>query len=93
MNRLFFFFLLAGTAAFAAPWLGLSFKKTTYSNHLALDIKGVHPESGCFAVGITSGDTLIGVNGQTLTEMSQIQPKFSLPFLATRPGKRSSWKS
>ena len=77
MKRLIFFLLLACAAAFAAPWLGLSFKKTTYSNHLALDIKGVHPESGCFAVGITSGDTLIGVNGQTLTEMSQIQSAIS----------------
>ena len=77
MKRLIFFLLLACAASFAAPWLGLSFKKTTYSNHLALDIKGVHPESGCFAVGITTGDTLVGVNGQTLTDMSQIQSAIS----------------
>ena len=70
MNRLILFrnivlfLFLVSVASFAAPWLGLSFKKTTYSNHLALDIKGVHPESGCFSVGITAGDTLIGVNGQ-----------------------------
>ena len=73
LSKILLALLLACAASFAAPWLGLSFKKTTYSNHLALDIKGVHPESGCFAVGITSGDTLIGVNGQTLTDMSQIQ--------------------
>ena len=77
MKHLIFFLFLACAAAFAAPWLGLSFKKTTYSNHLALDIKGVHPESGCFAVGITTGDTLVGVNGQTLTDMSQIQSAIS----------------
>ena len=71
------FLFLVSVASFAAPWLGLSFKKTTYSNHLALDIKGVHPESGCFSVGITAGDTLIGVNGQTLTDMSQIQSAIS----------------
>ena len=83
MNRLILFrnivlfLFLVSVASFAAPWLGLSFKKTTYSNHLALDIKGVHPESGCFSVGITAGDTLIGVNGQTLTDMSQIQSAIS----------------
>ena len=77
MKHLIFFLFLASAASFAAPWLGLSFKKTTYSNHLALDIKGVHPESGCFAVGITTGDTLVGVNGQTLTDMSQIQSAIS----------------
>ncbi len=77
MKRLIFFLLLACAASFAAPWLGLSFKKTTYSNHLALDIKGVHPESGCFAAGVTTGDTLIGVNGQILTDMSQIQSVIS----------------
>ncbi len=69
--------LFACAASFAAPWLGLSFKKTVYSKHLALDIKGVHPESGCFAVGITTGDTLIGVNGQPLTDISQIQSAIS----------------
>ena len=69
--------LLVTTASFAAPWLGLSFKKTTFENHLALDIKGVHPESGCFAVGVTSGDLLVGVNGKPLTDMSQIQSAIS----------------
>ncbi|MBR6378974.1 MAG: redoxin domain-containing protein [Fibrobacter sp.] len=77
MKRLIFFLLLACAASFAAPWLGLSFKKTTFENHLALDIKGVHPESGCFAVGITTGDTLVGVNGKPLTDMSQIQSAIS----------------
>ncbi len=77
LSKFFLALLLAGTASFAAPWLGLSIKKTTYNNHLALDIMGVHPESGCFAVGVTTGDTLIGVNGQALTDMSQIQSAIS----------------
>ena len=78
MNRLILlrgvvFFLFASTVSFAAPWLGLSYKKTQYENHLALDIVGVHPESGCFSAGIVSGDKLIGVEGKVLTDMSQLQ--------------------
>ena len=74
MNRLVLGLLfLAYAASFAAPWLGLSFKKVQYENHLALDIIGVHPESGCFSAGIVSGDKLIGVEGKVLTDMSQLQ--------------------
>ncbi len=58
--------------SFAGPWLGLIFKKTQFENHLALDIKGVHPGSGCVAAGIVAGDQLIGFAGKPLTEMSQI---------------------
>ena len=65
-------FLTAG-AALAVPWLGVTFKKTTYENHLALNVIGVHPESGCFGAGIVSGDLIVGVQGKPLTEMSQIQ--------------------
>ena len=65
--------LLVSAVSFAAPWLGLSYKKAQYENHLALDIVGVHPESGCFSAGIVSGDKLIGVEGKVLTDMSQLQ--------------------
>ena len=65
-------FVLCAIPAFAGPWLGVTFKKTTYENHLALDIKGVHPGSGCVAAGIVAGDQLIGFAGKPLTEMSQI---------------------
>lgn len=57
---------------FAGPWLGLSFKKTVYENHLALDVKGVHPGSGCFSAGIIAGDMVVGVQGKPLSDLSQI---------------------
>lgn len=69
---LFFLFVLCAIPAFAGPWLGVTFKKTTYENHLALDVKGVHPGSGCFTAGVVSGDKIIGINGKPLAEMSQI---------------------
>ena len=71
-------FLLAATSlCMASPWLGLTFKKATYENHLALNVIGVHPESGCFGAGVTSGDLIIGVQGKPLTDMSQIQSAVS----------------
>lgn len=69
---LFFLFVLCAIPAFAGPWLGVTFKKSTYENHLALDVKGVHPGSGCFTAGVVAGDKIIGINGQPLAEMSQI---------------------
>ncbi|MCQ2053958.1 MAG: redoxin domain-containing protein [Fibrobacter sp.] len=65
-------FLLAAGSAFAGPWLGVIFKKTSYENHLALDVKGVHPGSGCFGAGVTAGDKIIGFAGKPLAEMAQI---------------------
>ena len=65
--------LVATGAAFAVPWLGVTFKKSTFENHLALNVIGVHPESGCFTAGMVAGDQIIGVQGQALTDMSQIQ--------------------
>ena len=63
---------LAG-AGLAAPWLGVTFKKAQYENHLALAVKGVHPNSGCFSVGIVAGDTIIGLNGKKLESVAQLQ--------------------
>ena len=65
--------LVATGASFAVPWLGVTFKKTTYENHLALNVIGVHPESGCFTAGMVAGDQIVGVQGSPLTDMSQIQ--------------------
>lgn len=59
--------------SFAAPWLGVTFKRATFENHLALNVIGVHPESGCFTAGMVAGDQIVGVQGQALTDMSQIQ--------------------
>ena len=69
--------LVATGASFAVPWLGVTFKKATYENHLALNVIGVHPESGCYAAGIVAGDQIIGVQGNPLIEMSQIQSAVS----------------
>lgn len=55
--------LLAAGASFAVPWLGVTFKKSTFENHLALNVIGVHPESGCFMAGMVAGDQIIGVQG------------------------------
>ena len=65
--------LLATGISFAVPWLGVTFKKTTFENHLALNVIGVHPESGCFTAGMVAGDQIIGVQGSPLSDMSQIQ--------------------
>ena len=65
--------LLTAVASFAVPWLGVTFKKTSFENHLALNVVGVHPESGCFTAGMLAGDQIIGVQGKPLTDMSQIQ--------------------
>jgi thiol-disulfide isomerase/thioredoxin len=64
--------LLVCMPAFAGPWLGVTFKKTTYEGHLALDVKGVHPGSGCFTAGVVAGDKIVGVAGSPLTDMSQL---------------------
>ena len=69
--------LLATGISFAVPWLGVTFKKTTFENQLALNVIGVHPESGCYAAGIVAGDQIIGVQGNPLIEMSQIQSAVS----------------
>lgn len=69
--------LLLAVPSFAGPWLGLIFKKTEYENHLALDVKGVHPGSGCFSAGIIAGDLVIGFAGKPLKEMSQITSTIS----------------
>ena len=60
-------------SAFAGPWLGLIYKKDLYENHLALRVSGVHPESGCLAAGVVSGDLVIGIDGKDLVNVAQIQ--------------------
>jgi thiol-disulfide isomerase/thioredoxin len=76
-RNIVFALLLATGLSYAVPWLGVTFKKATFENHLALNVIGVHPESGCYAVGIVAGDQIIGVQGNPLIEMSQIQSAVS----------------
>ena len=60
-------------SAFAGPWLGLIYKKDLFENHLALRVSGVHPESGCLAAGVVSGDLVIGIDGKNLVNTAQLQ--------------------
>ena len=60
-------------SAFAGPWLGLIYKKDLFENHLALRVSGVHPESGCLAAGVVSGDLVIGIDGKDLVNTAQLQ--------------------
>ena len=66
-------FSFLSVSAFAGPWLGLIYKKDLYENHLALRVSGVHPESGCLAAGVVSGDLVIGVDGKDLVNVAQLQ--------------------
>lgn len=65
--------LCAFSGVFCAPWLGFSFKKGVYENHLALEIQGVHPLSGGIQAGIRPGDLIIAVSGKPFTDMTVIQ--------------------
>ena len=65
--------LLTTGISFAVPWLGATYKRISFENHLAMNVEGVHPESGCFTAGMKIGDMIIGVQGQTLTDISQIR--------------------
>lgn len=73
MKRLICSVLLAAGMSCALPWLGVTFKKGTFENHLSLQVIGVHPGSGCFTAGVEAGDQIIGVQGAALTDVSQIQ--------------------
>lgn len=76
MNNLFkvsFATLCVSGFCLAAPWLGVTFKKAQYENHLALAVVGVHPNSGCFSIGLGAGDTIIGVDGKKLESVAQLQ--------------------
>ena len=64
---------ILSVSAYAGPWLGLIYKKDLYENHLALRVSGVHPESGCLAAGVVSGDLVIGIDGKDLVNVAQIQ--------------------
>lgn len=100
MNNLFkilFATLCVSGFCFAAPWLGVTFKKTQYENHLALAVVGVHPNSGCFSIGLAAGDTIVGVGGQKLESIAQLQKIISsgqagqnMPVEFIQNGKRQT---
>ena len=71
--RALYVMMFLSVSAFAGPWLGLIYKKDLYENHLALRVSGVHPESGCLAAGVVSGDLVIGIDGKDLVNVAQLQ--------------------
>lgn len=77
MKQLLLAFFLLASYVSATPWLGATFKRVTYENHLALRIIGVHPESGCFTAGVVADDLIVGIQGKVLTDISQVQDAVS----------------
>jgi thiol-disulfide isomerase/thioredoxin len=75
LKEIIFLSLFFCVQSFAAPWLGLTFKKISYKNQIALEIKGVHPSSGGLSAGIAIGDKIISVDGTALTDVSVIQKR------------------
>ena len=73
ISRVVIALAILSVSAFAGPWLGLIYKKDLYENHLALRVSGVHPESGCLAAGVVSGDLVIGIDGKDLVNVAQLQ--------------------
>jgi len=78
--------LLLSASAFAGPWLGLIYKKDLYQNHLALRVSGVHPESGCLAAGVVSGDLVIGFDGKDLVNVAQMQDVLNKAKVGSKVG-------
>ncbi len=75
LRGIIFFSLFFCMQSFAAPWLGLTFKKMPYKNQIALEIQGVHPSSGGLSAGIAIGDKIISVDGLPLNDVSVIQKR------------------
>lgn len=73
--------LLAAMAvsAMAAPWLGLSFQVVPLdSGKIALDVKGVHPESGARLAGLQPGDRVIALENQSLTSIDVLKRRLGI---------------
>lgn len=76
-KRILLLLLLISCSLYATPWLGATYKRVNYENHLALRVIGVHPESGCLPAGIVADDLIIGIQGKVLTDISQVQEAVS----------------
>jgi thiol-disulfide isomerase/thioredoxin len=84
--RAFLVLAFFSASAFAVPWLGLIYKKSLFENHLALQVSGVHPESGCLEAGIVSGDLVIGIDGKDLVNVAQIQNVLNNSLVGSKVG-------
>lgn len=63
--------------AFATPWLGISFKSEPYRDQVALNIQGIHPESGAIGKDIQAGDKIVKVNGKKVSNLSVVKSELA----------------
>lgn len=61
----------------ATPWLGISFKSEPYKDQIALNIQGIHPESGAIGKNIQAGDRIIKINGKKISNISVVKSELS----------------
>lgn len=74
MSKWVFFFslLVFAGGSLAAPWLGISFNKQAYPDHLDLLVVGVHPTSGAISI-LEPGDTVKALNGKALQNEAELK--------------------
>lgn len=66
-------------AAAAIPWLGLSIQSLALdSGRIALEIKGVHPESGARVAGLQPGDRIISFDNTLLTNLDMVKRRLGI---------------
>lgn len=65
-SSLFFVVLFLANSLYAAPWLGISFNKQVYPDHLELLVRGVHPSSDGIRAGIEAGDIIEKIDGKVI---------------------------
>lgn len=82
MQKLAYFTLILWVLSmplWATPWLGLSFQSVPLdSGKIALDIKGVHPESGARVAGLLPGDRVIAIENQPLTSIDGVKRRLGI---------------
>lgn len=67
-----FSLLVFAGVSVAAPWLGISFNKQAYPDHLDLFVVGVHPSSGAIEI-LEPGDTVKALNGKVLQNEAELK--------------------
>ena len=68
-----------GLPLWAVPWLGLSFTTVPLdSGRIALQVKGVHPESGARLAGIMPGDMVVALENMQLTSIDVVKRRLGI---------------
>ncbi len=73
----FLFVFVWISSALSAPWLGISFKAEPFGKGIALNVQGIHPESGAAGKNIRAGDKIIGIGGKGISDMAELKAKLS----------------